>query len=129
MRYSSHGALRRWWCSPVSLLVLRFCLGLVDRGFAVDKTVFPDVVLHNWDLDDGLPSTRIKAISRTSDGYLWIATLKGLVRFDGTRFIIFDAPNTLGMKDDRASCLLLDSQGNLWAGTCGETLLKREEHD
>ena len=84
------------------------------------------MVLRNWDLDDGLPSARINAIARTSDGYLWLATQKGLVRFDGTRFVVFDTSNTPGMKDDRASCLLLDRRGDLWAGTYGGTLLKRE---
>jgi ligand-binding sensor domain-containing protein/signal transduction histidine kinase len=88
--------------------------------------VLQDVVLRNWDLDDGLPSARINAIARTSDGYLWLATQKGLVRFDGIRFITFDTSNTPGMADDRASCLLLDRRGDLWAGTYGGTLLKRE---
>jgi ligand-binding sensor domain-containing protein len=89
----------------------------VAGGFAVEKTVLQDVVLRNWDLDDGLPSARINAIARTADRYLWLATQKGVVRFDGTRFVIFDTSNTPGMEDDRASCLLLDGRGDLWAGT------------
>ena len=126
MRSSPHRALRHWPSSCCRLLVLWLCLGPVARALAVETTVLQDVVLRNWDLDDGLPSARINAIARTSDGYLWLATQKGLVRFDGTRFVIFDTSNTPGMADDRASCLLLDRRGDLWAGTYGGTLLKRE---
>lgn len=108
------------------VLALCLCLGPVAGALAVEKTVLQDIVLRNWDLDDGLPSTRINAIARTSDGYLWLASQKGLVRFDGTRFVTFDTSNTPGMEDDRASCLLLDGRGDLWAGTYGGTLLKRE---
>ena len=126
MRHSSHRALRHRLFSYGNLLALWLCLGPVAGALAVEKTVLQDVVLRNWDLDDGLPSARINAVARTSDGYLWLATQKGLVRFDGTRFVIFDTSNTPGMKDDRASCLLLDRRGDLWAGTYGGTLLKRE---
>src|ERR1035437_10759107 len=126
MRHSSHPALRPRLFSCVNLLALWLCLGPAVDGFAVETTVLQDVVLRNWDLDDGLPSARINAVARTSDGYLWLATHKGVVRFDGTRFVVFDTSNTPGMKDDRASCLLVDRRGDLWAGTYGRTLLKRE---
>jgi ligand-binding sensor domain-containing protein/signal transduction histidine kinase len=125
MRHSSHRALRHRLFSYGNLLALWLCLGPAPGALAVEKTVIQDVVLRNWDLDDGLPSARINAVARTPDGYLWLATQRGLVRFDGSRFVIFDTSNTPGMKDDRASCLLLDGRGDLWAGTAGGTLLKR----
>ena len=126
MCHSSHRALRHRLFSCGHLLALWLCLGPVAGSFAVETTVLQEVVLRNWDLDDGLPSARINAVARTSDGYLWLATQKGLARFDGARFVSFDTSNTPGMADDRASCLLLDKRGDLWAGTYGGTLLKRE---
>ena len=123
---SSHRALRRRLFRYGKLAVLWLCLGSAGGGFAVETTVLQDVVLRNWDLDDGLPSARINAVARTPDGYLWLATQKGVVRFDGTHFAVFDTSNTPKMADDRVSCLLLDRRGDLWAGTCGGTLLKRE---
>ena len=126
MRHSSHRALRPRLFPCGKLLALCLCLGSASGGSAVETTVLEDVVLRNWDLDDGLPSARINAVARTADGYLWLATHKGVVRFDGTRFVTFDTSNTPGMQDDRASCLLLDRRGDLWAGTYGGTLLKRE---
>src|ERR1039458_6010343 len=126
MCHSSHQALRHRLFSCGHLPALWLCLGPVTGGFAVETTVLQEVVLRNWDLDDGLPSARINAVARTSDGYLWLATQKGLARFDGARFVSFDTSNPPGMADDRASCLLLDKRGDLWSGTYGGTLLKRE---
>jgi len=52
------------------------------------------------------------------DGYIWLATSNGLVRFDGVRFRVFDAMNTAGMGSNRyTTALLEDKQGALWAGT------------
>jgi ligand-binding sensor domain-containing protein/signal transduction histidine kinase len=125
MRPWSLRTLRHWlYCGP--LLALCSCLVPIAGAQAADTTVLQDFVLRNWDVDDGLPSARINAVVRTADGYLWLATQKGVVQFDGTHFVVFDTSNTPGMKDDRASCLLLDRQGDLWVGTYGGTLLKRE---
>src|SRR5271163_3155927 len=43
-----------------------------------------------WTAENGLPQNIIRDIEQTSDGYLWLATLNGLARFDGVRFTIFD---------------------------------------
>jgi ligand-binding sensor domain-containing protein len=40
-----------------------------------------------WGLDQGLSSARIQALAQTRDGYLWIGTAEGLLRFDGVRFV------------------------------------------
>ena len=98
MCHSSHRALRHRLFSCGRLLALWLCLGPATGGFAVETTVLQDVVLRNWDLDDGLPSARINAVARTSDGYLWLATQKGLVRFDGARFVTFDAGAVTALK-------------------------------
>ena len=54
-----------------------------------------------WTADDGLPQNSVRGIAQTSDGYLWIATLNGLARFDGVRFTVFDKSNTPGMSSAR----------------------------
>ena len=38
-----------------------------------------------WDTDRGLPDYAAKSFAQTPDGFLWIATFEGLVRFDGAR--------------------------------------------
>src|SRR3954452_11297101 len=48
---------------------------------------------HNWQVQDGLPHNSIQAIAQTRDGYLWLGTLRGLARFGGDHFTVFDEKN------------------------------------
>jgi ligand-binding sensor domain-containing protein/signal transduction histidine kinase len=86
---------------------------------AVEQAVVQDVVLRNWDLGDGLPSTRINSMIRTPDGYLWLATQRGLVRFDGLRFVTVDITNIPPTQPQRVTSLLADDKGELWVGSNG----------
>lgn len=70
-----------------------------------------------WTTENGLPQNSINAIVQTHDGYLWLATQGGLVRFDGITFTVFDSANTPALKSNRISCLYGDRAGNLWIGT------------
>ena len=77
-----------------------------------------------WRVEDGLPQNRIRALSQTPDGYLWIGTTEGLARFDGVRFAVFDRSNTPAMYDDGILTLRLSSDGALWIGTEGGGLVR-----
>ncbi len=70
-----------------------------------------------WTADNGLPQNSVRDIKQTRDGYLWLATSDGLVRFDGVRFTLFDKSNSPGLTSNRFSCLYEDRAGVLWAGT------------
>lgn len=76
-----------------------------------------------WRVQDGLPQNRIQAISQTPEGYLWIGTYGGLVRFDGARFVVFDRSSTPAMRDDSILALCPARDGSLWIGTEGGGLL------
>ena len=70
-----------------------------------------------WTHKDGIPSAFIYSMAQTEDGYLWLATTDGLVRFDGVRFVHW-RPKTghtalLGVV--RSLCAARD--GSLWIGT------------
>ncbi len=70
-----------------------------------------------WTRRDGIPSAFIYSIAQTRDGYLWLATTDGLVRFDGVRFVHW-RPKTghtalLGVV--RSLCAARD--GSMWIGT------------
>ena len=56
-------------------------------------------------------------MTQTRDGYLWLGTLRGLARFDGVRFTVFDEDNTPGLNSSRIVRLFEDSKSNLWIGT------------
>jgi len=70
--------------------------------------------------DDKLPEGTVISMTQTHDGYLWLGTLGGLVRFDGVRFTIFNQIKTPGLNDDQIVHLFEDSTGALWVGTKNE---------
>jgi signal transduction histidine kinase/ligand-binding sensor domain-containing protein len=72
---------------------------------------------ESWTTDTGLPQNSINDIKQTRDGYIWLTTFDGLVRFDGVRFTVFDKGNTKGINSNRFLRLFEDANGDLWAGT------------
>jgi ligand-binding sensor domain-containing protein/signal transduction histidine kinase len=70
-----------------------------------------------WTTDQGLPQNSVYALVQTRDGYLWLGTDEGLVRFDGLRFTVFDRTNTPAITDPFVFTLHEAPDGSLWAGT------------
>ncbi len=80
------------------------------------KKVIPQYPQKTWTTEDGLPQNSINDILQTHDGYLWLATFGGLVRFDGAQFVVFDR-SIEGIKSQRIKALYEDKKGTLWAAT------------
>src|SRR5579883_2207557 len=76
-----------------------------------------------WRSEDGLPQNKIQALAQTPDGFLWIGTSGGLVRFDGARFTVFDRSNAPALRDDSITTLRPARDGSLWIGTEGGGLV------
>jgi signal transduction histidine kinase/ligand-binding sensor domain-containing protein len=70
-----------------------------------------------WTVDEGLPQNSVNSILQTRDGYLWLTTSDGLVRYDGVRFVVFNRSNSTGLGSNRFRSLYQDADGGLWAGT------------
>jgi signal transduction histidine kinase len=77
----------------------------------------------HWQREDGLPSETIIALAQTPDGFLWVATLQGLARFDGARFVTVREPKELD--GQRVQRLFTDRAGALWVSTYAGALLRR----
>ena len=103
--------LRRWL-----LLGLGIFLS-ATHSFALDpsKTVFQYNV-QTWSRQNGLPFNRISSIVQTPDGYLWMGTQNGLVRFDGIDFIRLPIPNRLGWGSTSINSLKPSPRGGFWFG-------------
>jgi signal transduction histidine kinase/ligand-binding sensor domain-containing protein len=87
-------------------------------AFSVCAAEFPEQYLTDvWTADDGLPDSSVTAIAQTPDGYLWVGTYNGLVRFDGMRFVVFDPANTPALSHARVRKLSVDNHGTLWINT------------
>jgi signal transduction histidine kinase/ligand-binding sensor domain-containing protein len=70
-----------------------------------------------WHLEeDAGQQTPITAIVQSNDGYLWLGTYHGLVRFDGVRSTVFDSGNTQGLRNGLITSLYEGSDGALWIG-------------
>jgi len=72
-----------------------------------------------WQTEAGLPQNAVHAIIQTRDGYLWLGTEEGLVRFDGIRFTVFDKGSQPGIASNYIWALHEDREGSLWVGTGG----------
>jgi ligand-binding sensor domain-containing protein/signal transduction histidine kinase len=71
--------------------------------------------LHDsWGPERGLPGESITAFAQTSDGYLWIGTDKGLIRFDGFNFNQFKRARADEFQVGPVRTLLVDASDNLW---------------
>jgi ligand-binding sensor domain-containing protein/signal transduction histidine kinase len=77
-----------------------------------------------WLTADGLPEDFAQALTQTPDGYLWIGSSGGLVRFDGVRFAVFNTRTEPAIRDDSVYCLLVSADGALWGGTEGGGLFR-----
>src|SRR6186713_1228263 len=74
-------------------------------------------VHDQWGPMQGLPQSSVTAILRTRDGYLWLGTQGGLVRFDGVRFTVFSPSTHPGLRNSRIRALFEDRNRTLWIGT------------
>ena len=73
-RLLHHGAiLIALWFLTLTSPVLTFAS---EQGYSVDR----------WGVEEGLPNNALSGVIQSRDGYLWIATWAGAVRFDGARF-------------------------------------------
>jgi ligand-binding sensor domain-containing protein/signal transduction histidine kinase len=77
-----------------------------------------------WQSSNGLPEDFAQALAQTRDGYLWIGTSGGLVRFDGSRFVVFNREKEPAFRDDSVYSLFTSKDGTLWAGTEGGGLIR-----
>jgi ligand-binding sensor domain-containing protein/signal transduction histidine kinase len=123
---------RRWmqWVLLFVLLPVLF-VDETGRAFAATTATFKGAnaapamqyTRRIWRIQDGLPEDTVQAILQSQDGYLWIGTTGGLVRFDGSRFQLYNHGNTPALTDNSVFCILAAHDGSLWLGTEGGGLL------
>ena len=94
-----------WFCSWLMLLIL-----------AQFSTARANYQVDVWQTDEGLPQGTVTSIAQTADGYLWLGTQNGLVRFDGVRFQVFNENNVPAIKNNRIVQLYVDRLDRLWIG-------------
>lgn len=107
-------------CKFRVLLIVCMPWFATEQALALDPSKSITQYVHDaWQTKDGLPQSPIKFILQTHDGFLWLGTRNGLVRFDGLQFTIFTQSNTEELKSNDISAMIEDRDGNLWIGTNG----------
>ena len=118
---SSSPRTRRW--APAVLVV--FFLGLSAQTSALDPSrTLTQYGQRIWQLQNGLPQAWISSIVQTQDGYLWLGTQTGLVKFDGARFTMVQKLDGVSSANLWVTHLIEDRDGALWVGTTRDGLLK-----
>ena len=77
-----------------------------------------------WTADSGLPQNSVRGIVQTPDGYIWVATLNGVARFDGIRFTVFNKSNTPGISSNRFVAMVKGVGGDLWLASEDNNLIR-----
>jgi ligand-binding sensor domain-containing protein/signal transduction histidine kinase len=91
-------------------------------GIQAALAVEPSTPLANlgrqiWVTESGLPQNTVQTLVQTRDGFVWLGTEAGLVRFDGIQFQIFDRTSSPSLPGNDVCCLLEAQDGALWVGT------------
>jgi signal transduction histidine kinase/ligand-binding sensor domain-containing protein len=73
-------------------------------------------LVRSWQAEDGLPDDSVVGVAQTPDGYLWVATAGGLMRFDGLRFQQLRLETIEGVPNRVIHAMTCDRQGRLWLG-------------
>src|SRR5882672_10037268 len=90
-------------------------LGFVMPASGLDPQHGLTQYVHRiWQTEPGLPQTTIFTVRQTRDGYLWLGTESGIVRFDGVRFARAPGLDQAAFDDIRARSFAEDSLGRLW---------------
>ena len=95
---------------------------LATAAFALDpQKPLTQYGYRSWQTDSGLPQNTVHAIAQTQDGYIWLATEGGLVRFDGVQFVVYDKQAPARLRSDTINSLFVsrssDGASSLWIGT------------
>jgi signal transduction histidine kinase/ligand-binding sensor domain-containing protein len=72
---------------------------------------------RTWTIREGFTKGPVFAITQTMDGYLWLGTALGLVRFDGVRAVPWVPPDGARLPSPNVASLLTTHDGALWIGT------------
>jgi signal transduction histidine kinase/ligand-binding sensor domain-containing protein len=100
-----------------AVVALSIQLACCSFAFALDPALDINQYAHTaWKVRDGFARGFIYAIAQTPDGYLWLGTEFGLLRFDGVRAVPWRPPNGQLPSNDIPT-LLVTRDGTFWIGT------------
>ena len=79
-----------------------------------------------WQTEDGLLQDTVTALLESRDGFLWVGTEAGLVRFDGATFDHYSRITDPAFEHNEVQCIANGQGGALWIGTSEPGLYRLE---
>ena len=108
------------------VVLLAFPAGAYSHPFTPSRhEPLGDYTVATWGERDGVPPGRIRTIRQDGDGYLWLATDAGLMRFDGARFDEWRGTGSSRLPSGAATALLIARDRSLWVGVTGPSAIAR----
>ncbi|HZE69223.1 MAG TPA: two-component regulator propeller domain-containing protein, partial [Pyrinomonadaceae bacterium] len=93
-------------------------LACCSSAFALNPALDVSQYAHtSWKIRDGFSKGSISSIAQTPDGYLWLGTQFGLLRFDGVKNVPWRPTLDQQLPSDTIMGLLVARDGTLWIGT------------
>ena len=109
------------------LALLLAMTGAADRALALDPEKRLDQYGHDvWTSQNGLPGEAVYQILQSPDGYLWLRTSAGLVRFDGVRFVLAKPAVAGHPVNEPVKAICLGAGGDLLVRTTTRTLIYKD---
>src|SRR6185295_5346083 len=96
------------------LLLSAVCRSAVALDTALDASQYAHT---SWKIREGFVKGAISSIAQTPDGYLWLGTDFGLLRFDGVRNVPWEPPPDQHLPSNQIFSVLSTRDGTLWIGT------------
>lgn len=103
------------------LLILFACFSAVAASPAPQN---PDYLFDNWSAGEGIPENSALTVAQTPDGYLWVGSTGGLLRFNASEFQRASRLSGVRQLDTPAHWLHVDQQGRLWVSTSSGLVVK-----
>jgi signal transduction histidine kinase/ligand-binding sensor domain-containing protein len=106
---------------PLPLVLRSLALSLLTAA-ALGAPAPDDYFYRSWRIDNGLPDNSVNAILQDRHGFLWLATMTGLVRFDGHTFEEIPLPAPLRAsgeniralaREDASTLIMLPASGGI----------------
>src|SRR5262245_21141677 len=102
------------WCWTL-LLVAALSDAASPAVYAEDlHDVLTGYNLTAWSMANGLPAGGVRAIAQDAEGYLWLGTDAGLMRFDGVRFVPWSTSSSESAIAEPIRSLCVSRAGDLW---------------
>ena len=98
----------------VAGLLLAVCPPALALNPALDVSQYAHTA---WKIRDGFFKGYITSFAQTADGYLWLGSEFGLLRFDGVRFVAWQPAAGQSLPSNYIRSLRVTSDGTLWIGT------------